>query len=181
MFSSLTPTARAVFFAIMVVSAALIGWPARAQTDSRSDTPTTQQMVDQLKPKPARTRSLRNLEVESAPPPSLSLQIQFDFNSARVSPVSQQALKNLAEAMQSPELKSASFSIEGHSDAKGKAEYNLKLSQSRAEAVRDFLMMQLVDAQRLKPVGKGSTEPVNLLDPTAAENRRVRIVNLITR
>ena len=148
---------------------------------------------------PLRTRGLRNLSVkaaktpegeaavaatqaaapaEPAPRPSLSLLIQFDFNSAKIRPESQPALQNLATALQSKELADANFAVEGHTDAKGSADYNLKLSQSRAEAVQKFLAAQGVTATRLVTAGKGATELANPNDPLAAENRRVRIVNL---
>ncbi len=149
-------------------------------------TPSAADMVEQLKSPPPRTRSLRNLTVESAaaesatPPvkPSLSLLIQFDFNSAKVKPESQQALSNLAQALQSKELLDSKFAVEGHTDAKGRADYNLKLSQQRADAVRVFLAGNGVQDSRLAAVGKGSTELANTADPQAPENRRVRIVNL---
>jgi OmpA-OmpF porin, OOP family len=112
------------------------------------------------------------------PRPSLSLLIQFDFDSARVRPVSQQALANLAAALQSKELQDSKFAIEGHTDAKGRAEYNLRLSQQRADAVRELLVSQGVKIDRLKSQGKGSSELALPLAPEAAENRRVRIVNL---
>ena len=148
---------------------------------------------------PLRTRGLRNLSVkaaktpegeaavaavqeaapaEPAPRPSLSLLIQFDFNSAKIRPESQPALQNLATALQSKELADANFAVEGHTDAKGSADYNLKLSQSRAEAVQKFLAAQGVTLTRLVTAGKGATELANPNDPLAAENRRVRIVNL---
>jgi outer membrane protein OmpA-like peptidoglycan-associated protein len=156
--------------------------------------PSAAEMVEQLKA-PAetsrpRTRSLRNLTVEAAGAPavsgeaaaavrpSLSLLIQFDFNSARVKPESQQALANLAQALQSQELAESKFAIEGHTDAKGRADYNLKLSQQRADAVRQFLSQRGVTESRLAAVGKGASEPANEADPLAAENRRVRVVNL---
>ena len=153
-------------------------------------TPSAAEMVEQLKVQPApagpRTRSLRNLTVEAAVPesatpparPSLSLLIQFDFNSAKVKPESQQALANLAQALQSKELADSKFAVEGHTDAKGRADYNLKLSQQRADAVRAFLAHNGVAEPRLAAIGKGSTELANTADPLAAENRRVRIVNL---
>ena len=155
-------------------------------------TPSAGDMAEQLKSQAGpRTRSLRNLTVEAvpnatasvtggaaAPRPSLSLLIQFDFNSASVKPESQQALANLAQALQSKELAESRFSIEGHTDAKGRADYNLKLSQQRAESVRSFLARQGVAPTRLSAIGKGSSEPSNEADPLAAENRRVRIVNL---
>ena len=154
----------------------LLQTPLHAQT-----TPSTADMVEQLKTQPPRTRSLRNLTIESSAPetkPSLSLLIQFDFNSARVKPESQQALSNLAQALQSRELQDAKFAVEGHTDAKGRADYNLKLSQQRADSVRAFLASNGVQDSRLAAVGKGATELANAADPQGAENRRVRIVNL---
>lgn len=159
--------------------------PVWAQTTA----PSAEQMIEQLKAAP-RTRSLRNLSVEAVPAPndaasagtpgrpSLSLLIQFDFNSARVRPESRQALANLSQALQSAELGASRFAVEGHTDAKGGVDYNLKLSQQRAQAVRDFLKTQGVDEARLVATGKGSTELANAAEPFAAENRRVRIVNL---
>lgn len=163
---------------------------ANAQTSSPSDSPSAAQMIEQLKAPAvqpaARTRSLRNLGVEAANAsgpstparPSLSLQILFDLNSARVHAQSQQALRNLAQALQSPDLSAAKFAVEGHTDAKGRADYNQKLSALRADAVRDYLAQQGVDASRLVPSGKGASDLANAADPLAAENRRVRIVNL---
>lgn len=116
--------------------------------------------------------------VASAARPSLSLLIQFDFDSVRVRPESRQALANLAQALQSPALMGSRFAVEGHTDAKGSADYNLKLSQRRAEAVRDYLGTQGVATARLTSAGLGDTELANPDAPFAAENRRVRIVNL---
>ena len=158
------------------------------QASIAQGTPSPAEMVEQLKAQPAppaRTRSLRNLTVEAASPdvlptvkPSLSLLIQFDFNSAKVKPESQQALLNLAQALKSKELAESKFAVEGHTDAKGRADYNLKLSQQRADAVSTFLASNGVVGTRLQALGKGASEPANAADPLAAENRRVRIVNL---
>ena len=174
------------FFAV----AALINSSVFAQA-----TPSAQQMIEQLKVQPVpepqrRTRSLRNLSVEAvdqaaeaAPPvpvvkPSLSLQIQFEFNSSQISPVSQQALLNLSNALKAAELSASKFEVEGHTDAKGSDAHNLKLSKQRAEAVQQFLVLQGVAINRLVASGKGSTHLANASNPLAAENRRVRIVNL---
>jgi outer membrane protein OmpA-like peptidoglycan-associated protein len=158
---------------------------------AQTPAPSAEQMIEQLKA-PVRTRSLRNLAVQAASigheasnaastPPgqaALSLQILFEFNSAQVSAASQSALSTLATALQSPQLRDARFAIEGHTDAKGGADYNLKLSALRAQAVRDILKAQGVQEERLRPVGKGATELLSAEQPFAAENRRVRIVNL---
>lgn len=162
----------------------LLAQPAFAQSVS----PSPEQMIEQLRA-PLRTRSLRNLTVQAAtqgsagaeaPParPSLSLSIQFDFDSARIRPESQGPLANLAHALASPELLPSRFVIEGHTDAKGSADYNRKLSDQRALAVRELLVAKGVDAGRLLSVGKGSSEPVLPDAPLAAENRRVKIVNM---
>ena len=167
---------------------------AAATSLAQTAAPSTEQMIQQLKA--PQTRSLRNLSVEassthtspaetnptsvamSASRPSLSLLIQFDFNSANIRMESQQALANLSQALQSAELRDSKFAVEGHTDAKGRADYNQKLSQQRAFAVRDFLKTQGVAEGRLVAAGKGSSELVNRDQPFAAENRRVRIVNL---
>jgi outer membrane protein OmpA-like peptidoglycan-associated protein len=188
----LITTAMPAFFLFRMILLGLLatGAIANAQSPLASDSPSTAQMIEQLKAPAvqpaARTRSLRNLGVEAADTsgpstpvrPSLSLQILFDLNSARVHAQSQQALRNLAQALQSPDLSTAKFAVEGHTDAKGRAEYNQKLSALRADAVRDYLAQQGVDASRLVPSGKGASDLANTADPLAAENRRVRIVNL---
>lgn len=112
------------------------------------------------------------------PAPSLTLAIEFDPNSANVRPESGPLLGNLVAAMQSPELRTRRFVIEGHTDARGAAAANQRLSQQRAEEVRLYLMALGVSPARLKAVGKGAAEPANPLDPLAAENRRVRVVTI---
>jgi outer membrane protein OmpA-like peptidoglycan-associated protein len=163
---------------------------------AQTQVPSPEQIVEQLKTAP-QTRSLRNLkvtpvpaaqangapassaeELQSAPPrPSLSLNIQFDFDSARIRPESLVVLGNLAAALASPALQASPFLIEGHTDAKGAADYNRKLSAQRAQAVKDLLVAKGIAARRLESVGKGSSEPANAAAPLAAENRRVKIVN----
>jgi len=118
---------------------------------------------------------------EPAPPaeaPSLSLAVLFEFGAARIQAASVPTLENLAAAMQAPELAASRFRIEGHTDAKGAAAVNLRLSRARADEVRRFLVARGVAAARLQSVGLGSTQPADPADPLAAANRRVRIVAL---
>jgi outer membrane protein OmpA-like peptidoglycan-associated protein len=127
------------------------------------------------------TASLANSSIQqesSLEKAELSLQIQFDFNSSKISAESQKLLGNLAIALQSQSLLSSKFAVEGHTDAKGSSAYNLKLSKERANAVVSYLAFMGVSSQRLQASGKGSTHPANPSDPNASENRRVRIVNL---
>lgn len=112
----------------------------------------------------------------AGPPPSLALDIRFEPNSAQVRPESGALLGTLVAALQSPELKSLRFVIEGHADPRGNAASNQRLSQERADEVRLYLVALGVHPSRLKAVGKGSTQLANANDPQAAENRRVRVV-----
>ena len=110
--------------------------------------------------------------------PSLTLLVQFGFNSASIDYASRQVLTNLAQVLQSPELKDSKFAIEGHTDAKGGSDYNFTLSRLRAQAVLEWLVLKGTDEERLIAIGLGFSELANPTEPFAAENRRVRIVNL---
>lgn len=148
-----------------------------------------QRIIDALKPDPVpahgmRTRGLRNLQVEQtaetidkpSAPKFVSLTIGFKFDSAQITPESASTLSTLAQALNSNELSQLTFMIEGHTDGKGAADYNLRLSQQRAAAVQAFLVQAGVEPKRLQSLGKGDTELVNALDRFAAENRRVKVI-----
>jgi OOP family OmpA-OmpF porin len=109
---------------------------------------------------------------------SISLAIQFEYNSDKVQAGSMQTLSSLASAMRSPELSRLRFRLEGHTDGSGTPAYNVKLSEQRAEQVRKVLIANHVSPSRLVTEGKGASELLNAADPAAAENRRVRIVSL---
>jgi outer membrane protein OmpA-like peptidoglycan-associated protein len=114
-----------------------------------------------------------------AKPASASVMITFETESSSLTADSKRILGNLATALNSDQLARFRFNIEGHADARGTSERNLKLSQERAEAVREHLVSRLkVDPARLIALGKGDTEQLNKENPAAAENRRVRIVTL---
>jgi outer membrane protein OmpA-like peptidoglycan-associated protein len=105
----------------------------------------------------------------------LSLQVQFDFGSAQLSQSSYTVLQKLAKALASGELKNYSFSVVGHTDAVGSAEYNLALSRQRASSVKAYLVAQGVQASRITSDGKGFSQ---LLDPNSPKNpinRRVEV------
>jgi OmpA-OmpF porin, OOP family len=68
--------------------------------------------------------------------------------------------------------------IEGHTDSTGDETYNLKLSQQRAESVREFLMQNGIEPNRIVARGYGETAPVASNDTAAGrqQNRRVELV-----
>ena len=166
-----------------VVAACVLAGVFALQADA-DGTPSADDIVQALKP--IKTRNLRNLMAtpslpetpKNVPPPSIALTIDFDFNSSHLSPDSRATLKHLADALKSPDLAGGRFMIEGHTDAKGRDDYNLKLSTLREAEVRRELVAEGVNADALQAVGKGARELANQVDPYSAENRRVRIVNL---
>ena len=72
-----------------------------------------------------------------------------------------------------PEL--TKIRIEGHTDSRGGADYNRKLSDKRAAAVRDFLIEKGVEAERLESIGYGEDKPLDKRNNAEAweKNRRV--------
>ena|SRR2546426_6231926 len=106
-------------------------------------------------------------------PSSLALPVQFAFDSARILPNAYRQLDAVAAGIKlvGP---TAKIVIEGHTDAVGSAEYNLRLSSQRADAVRCYLITHHgIDPARLRVVGMGKFAPLNKASPTAPENRRV--------
>ena len=112
-----------------------------------------------------------------AAPGKANLLITFPTGSAELTPETLRVLQTVGKALQSDRLAGFAFRIEGHADPRGTAESNIKLSEERAQAVAAYLSNTLgVLPDRLQPVGKGSSEPLNLQQPDAPENRRVTIV-----
>jgi outer membrane protein OmpA-like peptidoglycan-associated protein len=116
-------------------------------------------------------------EKETPPCKNLALdkKIEFEVNSNVIRPASIEMLKrDVVWVLQAHQ--DVRVTIEGHTSSEGKLQYNLDLSQRRADAVRDYLSSQGIDAGRLKPVGYG---PRHLLvTPEKAEadreqNRRI--------
>jgi outer membrane protein OmpA-like peptidoglycan-associated protein len=63
--------------------------------------------------------------------------------------------------------------VEGHTDATGPENYNQRLSEKRAETVKDALIQKAVDPRRINAVGYGESQPIS---SDNAMNRRVNIV-----
>lgn len=146
---------------------------------------TEQALVDALAPpREVRTRSLRvrrddDKGGQAAKPASASLLITFETNSAALTAAARHSLDVVAAALSSEQLAGSRFAIEGHADPRGLPPANLKLSQARAESVRNYLVGNgKIDTARVEAVGKGDRELMNRANPTAPENRRVTIVNL---
>jgi outer membrane protein OmpA-like peptidoglycan-associated protein len=115
---------------------------------------------------------------ERAELPRLDFSITFAFDSDEIDAESYRVLDTLAEALKSDSLYQSQFLVNGHTDAKGGDDYNLDLSQRRANSVVAYLVSNHdVEPRRLKAIGFGETSLKDVDDGEAAENRRVEIVN----
>jgi outer membrane protein OmpA-like peptidoglycan-associated protein len=102
--------------------------------------------------------------------------VLFDFNKYTLKPGAREKMAKVSGILLAyPGLK---LQLEGHTDAIGSDDYNLKLSQQRADAVRDFLVEQGVAVSNISAVGLGKDSPVASNDSAAGrqQNRRVELV-----
>jgi outer membrane protein OmpA-like peptidoglycan-associated protein len=111
--------------------------------------------------------------------PQLTIAIYFDFDSARISPRSYRSIGLMADALYHPMLYGYCFLIVGNTDATGRREYNLKLSDRRAESIRQALINPFgIGKLRVDTLGLGEEQLLNRRKPKAAENRRVQLINV---
>ncbi len=108
---------------------------------------------------------------------TLSGSVLFKTDSDVLLPIARDTLNQVAEALKSAD-DDRTFVIEGHTDSRGSATHNQKLSLERAQSVRDYLVSQGVDSSRITTVGRGESEPVasNQTPEGRANNRRVEII-----
>jgi OOP family OmpA-OmpF porin len=112
------------------------------------------------------------------PPPKKMVELhgpQFDFNKSALKPDGKKKVDVAVQTMKDePSLK---VSVEGHTDSIGSDAYNQKLSERRAQVVKDYMVSQGVSSSRITARGYGKTKPIadNKTAEGRAENRRVEI------
>jgi OmpA-OmpF porin, OOP family len=112
----------------------------------------------------------------AAPPPARQFTVYFDFDKATLTPAGRDVIKQAVAAAQQGSI--AHVSVTGHTDTVGSAEHNQRLSERRANAVRQALIAGGVPANQITARGVGKTE---LAVPTAEgvnepRNRRAVIM-----
>jgi OOP family OmpA-OmpF porin len=122
-------------------------------------------------------------EPEPEPPPRVELKedkieihekIQFEYNSANILEVSHSLLNEVADVIKkTPRIKK--IQVEGHASSDGSDDYNMRLSDKRAKAVRAYLITQGVGKDKLVAKGFGETKPIadNETEAGREKNRRV--------
>ncbi|WP_295399490.1 OmpA family protein [uncultured Thiocystis sp.] len=104
--------------------------------------------------------------------------IEFTFDSDRLTSAARRQLDNIAAVLTDPLFRGLVIRIEGHTDAKGSADYNLDLSARRARSVQDYLATgHAIDRERIPAAGRGESDPFDTNRPEAGINRRVEFVN----
>jgi OOP family OmpA-OmpF porin len=137
-----------------------------------------QQALDRVKSK-ADGASLKRPPVaaELLKLPHFNVEVQFNPDSPIIRPESYQTLGRIADALYDPALSSYGFLIVGHTEATGKREYNLTLSQRRAESIRGVLVTTFkISPKRIQAVGLGEEQLQDATHPTAAVNQQVEVV-----
>jgi len=108
---------------------------------------------------------------------TLDGQVLFVTGKAELLPIARDRLNQVAQSLK--ELDDDKLlSIEGYTDSRGADDANMKLSQDRANAVKDYLVSQGVKPEKVRAVGRGEGNPVASNDTPEgrANNRRVEIV-----
>lgn len=108
----------------------------------------------------------------------VDLNIPFEVNSSELKSEAQRQLNQLVDALSRDSLAIFRFQIAGHTDASGAADYNLELSQRRAQAVMQYLIDNGVEPDRLVAVGYGEEQLLDAGNPEHSDNRRVEIINI---
>jgi outer membrane protein OmpA-like peptidoglycan-associated protein len=148
--------------------------PAAAETENK--------LIQSLRNRPSRSLSMGEREQIAAvvkDKPKIDLEINFDYNSDRISAKSLPSVQALGRALGSADLKGSTFVLAGHTDAAGGDAYNQDLSERRADSIKRYLVDKSgIPAADLVTVGYGKTKLKDPANPLAEANRRVQIVNM---
>jgi outer membrane protein OmpA-like peptidoglycan-associated protein len=115
------------------------------------------------------SRSVRGIVPRSIPVP-----VTFEYGTTTFTSVGQDAARELLGALQ--EQKPSRILLVGHTDVRGTAEFNMKLSHDRADAVASFLRENGLTV-RVETDGKGANEPMHLSDTSGLSEEDIYALN----
>ncbi len=101
--------------------------------------------------------------------------LEFDFGKATIRQRSFRYMDNLSGLLIQ---KGFRLKLSGHTDSKGSEEFNMQLSNNRANAVKDYLVSKGVDGNKVEAIGFGETQPIetNKTEKGRQANRRVAFI-----
>lgn len=102
-------------------------------------------------------------------------EIHFEFDQARILPQSYPVLNQIASTIKGASVKHVT--VEGYTDSKGSDDYNLALSNRRAESVKEYLSNHAVQPSEISAVGKGESQPVAKNEVNGNDNPSGRDLN----
>jgi outer membrane protein OmpA-like peptidoglycan-associated protein len=99
----------------------------------------------------------------------------FDFDSATLRPEGYDNLRKLTTIIKRDN--DTTLMIVGHTDSRGNEDYNLRLSERRAESASTFMISQGLASSRIHIIGRGELEPIsdNETDAGRQKNRRIEV------
>jgi OOP family OmpA-OmpF porin len=111
--------------------------------------------------------------------PQFFVEVQFDTDSPIIRPDSYRTIGRIADVLYHPTLLPYTFLVVGHTDATGRREINLTLSQRRADAIRDVLVTTFkISPKRIQAIGLGEEQLQDAARPTAPVNTQVQVVTV---
>ncbi len=145
--------------------------PVKVAAPAPAPPPPPQQEMREMKQSAAAATEMEQKLVEKG---RAKLLVEFDFNKAVVKPKYLKEIEKLTDVMKKyPDMQ---IVVEGHTDNVGSKQYNEKLSQRRAGAIKETMVKQFkIDAARIKAIGYGFAKPVasNKTKEGRQQNRRV--------
>lgn len=154
------------FLSVFVLLAFLAGCASQTTEEPEPEETTYEEPV---------TEPSMDEEVEEGPDlTGVATTFYFDFDQSILKPEARSALQIHAEALKASPR---SIRLEGHADERGTREYNMALGERRANAVRDFLVLQGVDSYLIETVSYGEERPAAMGSNESAweQNRRVEL------
>jgi outer membrane protein OmpA-like peptidoglycan-associated protein len=140
----------------------------------------TKEEVEAAPPPPPAPPPAPPAEPEPAPPAPAPRRIilrgvNFDYDKSNIKsqfvPILDEAAQTLKD---NPDI---TVSVEGHTDSIGSDEYNQRLSERRAQAVKQYLVSKGIASSRLSTVGKGELEPIASNTEDGRDNPEGRAMN----
>lgn len=158
---------------LALVMAALAGCSSTSTTDADSAATTGAESTVTTGTADGSDMSSTDTMVEETTP-ALDTIFYFEFDKSLLNAEARAALTAHAANLKAS---SKSVRLEGHADERGTREYNMALGERRAKSVRDFLVLQGVDASLIETVSYGEEYPavVGSGESTYAKNRRVEL------